>query len=272
MGWLGSRRKSAWVCWLARMPALPSASGSPECALQRLHAGQLVGADDPLARRQGGSRRIQPADLADLRHQLGVGGGRQPVADAMGLERPLLSSRAAWRGEMAAMLPRATTSLATSRPVHWLIGRPEVAGASHASATIRQTCSAVIRHGPPGRGASARRSATPSSASGSGARASQRVRHARRVCLDPQAAGDLGLVLAARRSQDDPRAERHLLGGPVPPHQRLQRPPRLVAQRHHRWLRPARRCPLTRSLPCPLAHAAQYTADESTPRCTRVLC
>jgi len=43
------------------------------------------------------------------------------------------------------------------------------------------TCSAVRRHGPPGRGASASRSATPNSSGGSAASPSQRVRHSRAV-------------------------------------------------------------------------------------------
>jgi len=33
-------------------------------------------------------------------------------------------------------MPRRTTSSATSRPVHWLIGRSDALGAAQASATI----------------------------------------------------------------------------------------------------------------------------------------
>ena len=99
-------------------------------ALQRLHAGQLVRAHDALARRrQGRGRRgtartrRRPAAPAS-----GIGGGRQPGAAAVRLERPLLSSRAAWRGEMAATMPRWIASSAISRPVHWLIGRADRGG------------------------------------------------------------------------------------------------------------------------------------------------
>jgi hypothetical protein len=54
----------------------------------------------------------------------------------MRLEVPLLSSRAAWRGEMVATMPRAVISSAISRLLHWLIGRPAVIGAAQARATI----------------------------------------------------------------------------------------------------------------------------------------
>ena len=71
-------------------------------ALQGLHAGQLVGADHPLARAPpapappGRARRRRPTFASNS----GVGRRGQPVADAVRLESPLLSSRAAWRGEM----------------------------------------------------------------------------------------------------------------------------------------------------------------------------
>ena len=78
-------------------------------------------------------------------------------------------------------MPRWMASSAISRPVHWLIGRSDPAGASQASAVIWQTCSAVIRHGPPGCGASSNRSAAPNSSGGTAARPSQRVRHKRAV-------------------------------------------------------------------------------------------
>ncbi len=57
----------------------------------------------------------------------------------MRLAIPLLSSRLAWRGEMTAAMPRVRTSSALSRPVHWLMGRPEARGTSQASAVSRQT-------------------------------------------------------------------------------------------------------------------------------------
>jgi hypothetical protein len=44
--------------------------------------------------------------------------------------------RAAWRGEICSTIPRFMTAAATSRPVHWLIGRADSAGVSHARATI----------------------------------------------------------------------------------------------------------------------------------------
>jgi len=69
----------------------------------------------------------------------------------VGLQIPFLSSRAAWRPEMVGTIPRLTISAAISRPVHWLIGRPAALGASHARATIRHTCSGVIRAGQPDR-------------------------------------------------------------------------------------------------------------------------
>jgi hypothetical protein len=47
--------------------------------------------------------------------------------------------RAAWRGEIRSTIPRFMTSAATSRPVHWLIGRADFAGVSHARATMRHT-------------------------------------------------------------------------------------------------------------------------------------
>jgi hypothetical protein len=149
-------------------------------ALQRLDAGQLVGAHHALPPRgQRWRGVVEPAHIGHLLAEALVGGRGQPVADAVGLEIPLWSSRAAWRGEIAGRMPRATISSATSRPVHWLIGRPVAPGASQASATIRQVCSAVIRAGAPLRGASASRSSTLRSASARGCKPSQRPRHRR---------------------------------------------------------------------------------------------
>jgi len=77
------------------------------------------------------------------------------------------------------MMPRRITSSASSRPVHWLMGRS--LGCSQASACTWQTCSAVICDGRPGRGTSARRSATDRSSGAMPCNPSQRVRQARTV-------------------------------------------------------------------------------------------
>jgi len=82
---------------------------------------------------------------------------------------------------MRATMPRLTASSAISRPVHWLIGRADSAGASQANAMSRQVCSLLIRQGPPGRGASSSRSATLNAVNGSVPKSSQRVRHSRAV-------------------------------------------------------------------------------------------
>lgn len=80
--------------------------------------------------------------LVDFTHvsylgiKVGIIRWRQPVADAMGLQIPLLSSRWACRGEIVATMPRCMSSSAISRPVHWLMGRPDFSGASQANATI----------------------------------------------------------------------------------------------------------------------------------------
>ena len=81
-------------------------------------------------------------------------------------------------------MPRLTISSATSRPLQWVIGRPEFAGASQASATTRQTCSGVIRGGRPVRGASARRSSALRASPGTPPRASQRSRQVRAVAVE----------------------------------------------------------------------------------------
>ena len=72
---------------------------------------------------------------------------------------------------------RLMISSASSRAVHWLIGRPDAAGASQANASIWQRWSAVMRRGAPGRGKSSSRSSTLSSKSGIGASPCQRSRH-----------------------------------------------------------------------------------------------
>lgn len=89
----------------------------------------------------------------------------------------LFKSLAACLTEIWSTMFRAIISSAISRPVHWLIGRPDFSGASHASASIWQRCSALIRTGPPGRGRSSSRSSTFNSASGIGSRDSHLSRH-----------------------------------------------------------------------------------------------
>jgi hypothetical protein len=71
------------------------------------------------------------------------------------------------------------TSSAISRWVQWVMGRPDCSGASQAMATIAQTCSAVIPGALPERGASLRRSSSPSSAKGIGWKSAQRPRQRR---------------------------------------------------------------------------------------------
>ena len=89
----------------------------------------------------------------------------------------LFKSLAACLGEILSTMLRAIISSAISRPVHWLIGRPDLSGASHANASSWQRWCAVICAGPPGRGKSSRRSSTPNSSSGIGLRACHLSRH-----------------------------------------------------------------------------------------------
>ena len=77
---------------------------------------------------------------------------------------------------MRSVIPRRTISSASSRWLHWLIGRPEPFGCSQASARIWHTCSALSRGWTPGRGASASRLATLTSSSGMLRQAIQRRR------------------------------------------------------------------------------------------------
>src|SRR5262245_44877260 len=133
---------------------------------ERLDAGQLVGAHGALAAvGEGGGVVVQGADVSHLGVELLVGGRRrQPVPDPVRLEVPLFRRRAAWRGEIVSTMPRRTISAANSVVLHWLTGRPDALGASQANATIRATCSGVIRAGVPDLGASPSRSATLRSA------------------------------------------------------------------------------------------------------------
>src|SRR4029434_8591113 len=97
-----------------------------------------------------GGHLTQRTDVAHLGIELRVRCGGEPIPDQVWLQRPFFNSRAAWRGEICATIPRLRISSAISRLVHWLMGRPEVLGASQARATIWHTCSAVIRTGCPG--------------------------------------------------------------------------------------------------------------------------
>src|ERR687885_1896116 len=151
-------------------------------ALQRLHPGQFIRAHRAFALlRACGCLTIDRTDGADCLRQVLLRGRGQPVAAQMRLEIPFLSRRAAWRAEIFGTMPRLTTSLAISRPVHCEIGRPASWGVSQARATIWQRCSALIWMGRPERGTSLSRSCSENSESGMGAKASQRERQRRTV-------------------------------------------------------------------------------------------
>src|SRR6266849_4260514 len=127
--------------------------------LQGLNPGQFIRADRAFA--LFGQLWSLSIDLTDRPHGfffLRVRWRSQPVADQMRLQSVFFNKRAACRGEICLTIPRVITSSAISRPVHWLIGRPAFAGASHVNAAIWQRCSVVIRDGAPGRGASCKRS------------------------------------------------------------------------------------------------------------------
>lgn len=88
-------------------------------ALQGLHARQLIAAERPFALfSQCGGLPIQRIDVGDLLVELGVGFRREPVPDQVRFKIPLFSSRAAWRGEIWATMPRFIISSAISRPDH----------------------------------------------------------------------------------------------------------------------------------------------------------
>jgi hypothetical protein len=105
-------------------------------AFKGLHARQFVRAHDPLAL----SRQLLRGFLVE-RTNIGdfsleaiiafVGRGQPVVAAQVRFEIPLFSSRPAWRGEIVSTMPRRENSSAISRPVHWLIGRPESPGVTH---------------------------------------------------------------------------------------------------------------------------------------------
>jgi len=106
-------------------------------ALQGLYPGQLIQTDGafPLLGPLGRAG-IQTTPLDNFLVASLIGNLGQPVAEEVRLEPPFFSSRAACRGEICLRIPRAITSSAISRPVHWLMGRPALAGASQAKAAI----------------------------------------------------------------------------------------------------------------------------------------
>lgn len=106
-------------------------------ALQRLHASQLIHADRTFSLFGSlGGLCIDLTPLHDFLFPLGVLLLGQPVPKPVRLEALFLSSRAACRGEISGTIPRFLSSSAISLPVHWLMGRPVVAGASQARAAI----------------------------------------------------------------------------------------------------------------------------------------
>src|SRR6266550_216627 len=120
-------------------------------------------------------------------------------------------------------MPRRTISSANSRWLHWLIGRSESAGFSHARAIIWHTCSGVNFAGAPSRG-------------GIG----QPLRHAeiihgylsklqpalppeaRRLVIQSEPPRDLRIVPPIASREDDPSARHQLLTSRVGTHQALQ--------------------------------------------------
>jgi hypothetical protein len=102
-------------------------------ALQGLHACQLIAAERPFALfSQRGGLTIQRIDVDDLLVELSIWLRREPVPDQVRFKVPLFSSRAAWRGEIWATMPRCMISSAISRPDQWLIGRSDCSGFSQA--------------------------------------------------------------------------------------------------------------------------------------------
>ena len=105
--------------------------------LQSLHPSQFIHTDRAFSLLGPfGYACIHLTPLDNFLVPLLIGNLGQPVTEAVRLEAPFLSSRPACRGEICSTMPRAFISSAISRPVHWLIGRPDLAGASHAKAAI----------------------------------------------------------------------------------------------------------------------------------------
>ena len=131
-------------------------------ALARLDPGLLVDGDglDAGGGTLGGGA-VGLADVVAALLEALVALGVQPRFGAVGLEVGLLfKKRPTESGEIEATTPRLTASRANSSWVQWVIARPLSCGASQATATMAQIRSAVKVGGVPGRGASAKRSAT----------------------------------------------------------------------------------------------------------------
>ncbi len=153
-------------------------------SFQGLYTSQLIRADGSLPLFMPlGRQMIGLADVSHIVTMVGIVGWCQPVANQVWLQIPLFSNRWAWRGEMLSTIPRRMISSAISRPVHWLMGRPDCSGASQANDTIWQTCSAVMTGGLPARGSSSNRSVTVNSSNGILAKLAQRFRHNRIMSL-----------------------------------------------------------------------------------------
>ena len=106
-------------------------------ALQGLHPSQFIHADAALSLL--GPLRGLGIHLTPLHNflvALLIGYLRQPVAEALRLQTPFLSSRTTCRDEICSTIPQAFTSSAISRPIHWLIDHPDLTGASHAKTAI----------------------------------------------------------------------------------------------------------------------------------------
>jgi len=98
---------------------------------------------------------------------------------------------------MVVTIPRLQASLASSRGVQWLMGRPDVSGGSQAKAMIWHHCSALKVAGAPGRGASWRRSCTAHPG-----RLSQCRRHSRTVLrLVPRRRATSGALRPSAKSR-----------------------------------------------------------------------
>jgi hypothetical protein len=106
-------------------------------SFQGLHTSHLIRAYRALALfMQGWGLLIDGTDFIYLFVQVRIVWRRQPVANAVGLKVPLFSSRCTCRSEIFSTIFRSITSLASSLPDHWLMGRPDFSGASQARLTI----------------------------------------------------------------------------------------------------------------------------------------
>src|SRR4030066_203122 len=154
-------------------------------SFQGLNAGHFIGTQHGFALfYQFWSVLIQRIDVIHLLIEPLIRFLGQPVTDQVRLEAPFLSSREACRAEIVSTIPRFTSSSAISRPVHWLIGRPDFSGFSQAICSMWQIWSAVSRGGVPGRGKSSRRSSTLRSSSAIGCKSNQRCRHNRTASIE----------------------------------------------------------------------------------------